>query len=178
MEIRIAGFGGQGVMLAGNILGKAASIYANKYATMTQSFGPEARGGYASSCLIISDEKILYPYLTKPDILVAMSQEAYVRYIKDLKEGGILIVEEELVQLEPEPQNVRIFKVPATRIAEQIGKRVVLNIVMLGFIVGVTKILDKEVVLKALLTTVPKGTEEINKKAFESGYEQSIKSLL
>jgi 2-oxoglutarate ferredoxin oxidoreductase subunit gamma len=180
MEIRIAGFGGQGVMLAGNILGKAASIYGNKYATMTQSFGPEARGGYASSCLIISEEKILYPYLTKPDILVVMSQEAYTKYIKDLKESGTLIVEEELVKLETEPlrqmADAKIFKVPATRIAEQVGKRVVLNIVMLGFIVGVTKILDREVVLKAILATVPKGTEEMNKKAFESGYDYAAKS--
>ncbi|MBI4655812.1 MAG: 2-oxoacid:acceptor oxidoreductase family protein [Elusimicrobia bacterium] len=177
MEIRIAGFGGQGVMLAGNILGKAASIYGNKYATMTQSFGPEARGGYASSCLIISDEKILYPYLTKPDILVSMSQEAYTRYINDLKEGGTLIIEEELVKLEPEPKNVKIFKAPATRIAEQVGKKVVLNIVMVGFIAGITKILDKEVVLKAILDTVPKGTEDMNKKAFESGYEYAVKNL-
>lgn len=175
MEIRIAGFGGQGVMLAGNILGKAASIYGDKYATMTQSFGPEARGGYASSCLLISEEKILYPYLTRPDILVVMSQEAYTRYVKDLKEGGTLIVEEDLVKLEPEPQNVKIFKAPATRIAEQVGKRVVLNIVMLGFIVGITKILDREIVLKAILATVPKGSEEINKKAFESGLECALR---
>lgn len=174
MEIRIAGFGGQGVMLCGHILGKAAAIYGNKFAVMTQSFGPEARGGAASSCLIISDEKILYPYLGRPDIFVAMSQEAYTKYVGDLKEGGTLIIEEELVKLDPEPRNARILRVPATRIAEQAGKKVVSNIVMLGFIIAAAKILDKDIVLKAVIASVPKGTGEMNRNAFEGGYEYAL----
>jgi len=177
MEIRIAGFGGQGVILCGHILGKAAAIYGNKFAVMTQSFGPEARGGAASSCLIISDEKILYPYLSRPDIFIAMSQEACTKYVEDLKEGGTLIIEEELVKLDPEPQNARILRVPATRIAEQAGKKVVLNIVMLGFIIGAAKVLDKDVVLKAVIASVPKGTEEMNRNAFEGGYEYALSQV-
>ena len=92
-EIRIAGFGGQGVILSAIVLGKAASIYQGAYATMTQNFGPEARGGACSAQLIVSDTPVLYPYVARPDIMVVMSQEAYVRFAPELKEGGILIVE-------------------------------------------------------------------------------------
>ena len=98
-EIRVAGFGGQGVILSAIVIGKAACIYQNGYATMTQSFGPEARGGSSSAQVILSDEPILYPYITQPDILVVMSQEAFTRFTPELKEGGILIVEQDLVRL-------------------------------------------------------------------------------
>jgi 2-oxoglutarate ferredoxin oxidoreductase subunit beta len=105
-ELRIAGFGGQGVILSAIILGKAASIHQGAYATMTQNFGPEARGGACSAQLLLSDEPILYPYVTQPDILVVMSQEAYTRFVPELKEGGTLIVEQDLVRNHrPAPPN-------------------------------------------------------------------------
>src|SRR5437868_13481566 len=132
-EIRIAGFGGQGVILSAIILGKAASIHQGAFATMTQSFGPEARGGACSAQLIISDTPVLYPYVSKPDILVVMSQEAYSRFVPELKDSGILIIEEDLVRVSELKGNMRIFSVPATRIAEELGKRMVLNSVMVGF---------------------------------------------
>ena len=90
-EIRVAGFGGQGVILSAVVLGKAASIYENGFATMTQNFGPEARGGACSAQLIVSDSPVLYPYTTHPDIMVIMSQEAYNRFAHELKPGGMLI---------------------------------------------------------------------------------------
>ena len=114
-ELRIAGFGGQGVILSAHILGRAAALHDQGYATMTQNYGPEARGGAASAALIVSDEPILYPYLTSPDILVVLSQEAYTRFTPELKENGILLVEEDMVRLENRPQHIRVYGIPATR---------------------------------------------------------------
>src|SRR5436309_6968290 len=115
-EIRIAGFGGQGVILSAVVLGKAASIYENGFATMTQNFGPEARGGACSAQLIVSDSPVLYPYVSKPDILVVMSQEASNRFVSELKDGGTLIVEQDLVRVSELKGNVKVYSVPATRI--------------------------------------------------------------
>ena len=136
-EIRIAGFGGQGVILAATVIGKAASIYQGAFATMTQNFGPEARGGSCSAQVILSEEPILYPYVTQPDILVVMSQEAYGKFAPELKDGGILIVEQDLVRVPTFLITARVYSVPATRLAEELGKRMVLNIVMVGFFAAV-----------------------------------------
>src|ERR1700757_2808841 len=125
-EIRVAGFGGQGVILSAIVLGKAASIYENGFATMTQNFGPEARGGACSAQLVISDEPVLYPYVTQPDIMVIMSQEAYNRFAQELKPGGLLIIEEDLVRVS-NTDNRKVYSIPATRFAEELGKRMVLN---------------------------------------------------
>src|SRR2546422_8709894 len=136
-EIRIAGFGGQGVILSAIILGKAASIHQGAFATMTQSFGPEARGGACSAQLIVSDSPVLYPYVTQPDILVVMSQEAYTRFVPELKDGGILIVEQDLVHVSDLKSGIKVYSVPATRIAEEMVKRMGLNSVMVGFVTAV-----------------------------------------
>jgi len=170
-EIRIAGFGGQGVILSAMVLGKAASIYHNGFATMTQSFGPEARGGACSAQLILSDSPILYPYVTQPDILVVMSQEAYTRFVPELKHGGILIVEQDLVRVDGLQRDTQVYSVPATRIAEELGKRMVLNSVMVGFFAAVTQLLDPEAVRKAVADSVPASFCELNLKAFEKGFE-------
>jgi 2-oxoglutarate ferredoxin oxidoreductase subunit gamma len=147
-ELRIAGFGGQGVILSAIILGRAASIYEGAYATMTQNFGPEARGGACSAQLLLSDEPILYPYVTQPDIMVVMSQEAYTRFVPKLKEGGTLIVEQDLVHLTDLPRQTKVYSCPATRLAEELGKKMVLNSVMVGFFAAVTKLLEAEAVRK------------------------------
>ena len=137
-EIRLAGFGGQGVILSAIVLGKAASIYQGAFATMTQNFGPEARGGACSAQLVISDTPVLYPYVTMPDILVVMSQEAYVRFGSEMKDGGIMIVEQDLVRVADIEEEIQVYSIPATRIAEELGKRMVLNSVMVGFFTAVT----------------------------------------
>jgi 2-oxoglutarate ferredoxin oxidoreductase subunit gamma len=111
-ELRIAGFGGQGVILSAIIIGKAASIHQGAHATMTQTFGPEARGGACSAQLLLSGEPILYPYVTQPDIVVVMSQEAYTRFVPELKEGGILIVEQDLVRVTDLPRQTKVYIVP------------------------------------------------------------------
>ena len=170
-EIRLAGFGGQGVILSAIILGKAASIHQGAFATMTQSFGPEARGGACSAQLIVSDSPVLYPYVSEPDILVVMSQEAYTRFVPELKDGGILIVEQDLVRVTDVPRETKVYSVPATRLAEELGKRMVLNSVMVGFFVAVTHLLDLDAVRKAVADSVPASFRDLNLKAFEKGFE-------
>lgn len=169
-EIRIAGFGGQGVILAATIIGKAACIEQGEHATMTQSFGPESRGGAASAQVILSDAPILYPYVSRTDILVAMSQEAYTRFVPELKEGGLLIVEQDLVQLKGLPRGIRVLGVPATRLAEELGRRMVLNVVMVGFFAAVAGALNPQAIRKAVASSVPPAFSDLNLKAFDKGY--------
>ena len=173
-EIRIAGFGGQGVILSAIVIGKAASIMEGGYATMTQSFGPEARGGACAAQVIIDKEPVLYPYVTRPDILVIMSQEAYTKFSPEVKEDGILIVEQDLVRVENVKPGVRLFSVPATRIAEELGKRMVLNIVMVGFFAAVTNLVEPKALRDAVLDSVPPSFKELNGKAFDKGFEYGV----
>ena len=170
-EIRVAGFGGQGVILSAIVLGKAASIYENGFATMTQNFGPEARGGACSAQLVMSDSPVLYPYTTQPDIMVIMSQEAYNRFAHELKPGGMLIIEEDLVRVSNMNRDKQVYAIPATRFAEELGKRMVLNSVMVGFFTAVTKLLGADAVRKAIADSVPPNFRELNLKAFDKGYE-------
>lgn len=173
-EIRIAGFGGQGVILAAQIIGKAYSIFENGYATLTQSFGPEARGGASSAQVILSDHPVAYPYVTQPDFLVVMSREAYTRFAPELKPGSVLIVEEDLVRVSKAPAGVRAFGVPATRLAEGLGRKMVLNVVMVGFFAAVTGLISPDALRKAVADSVPAATRDLNLRAFEKGYEYGL----
>lgn len=171
-EIRVGGLGGQGVILCGSIIGKAAAIHGGKQATLIQAFGPEARGSACSAQVMVSDEVIGYPYVKTPDILVLMSQDAYNQFIPTLKPGGLVLYEAELVTPDGKlPKGARAVGVPATRFAEELGRRLVLNIVMVGFFAGVTGLLPLESVQKAVLESVPRGTEDLNLKAFRKGYD-------
>jgi len=176
-EIRIAGFGGQGVMLSAHIIGKAAAVYQGAYATMTQSFGPEARGGAASAQVILSDRPVLYPYVTRPDILIAMSQEAYHRFLPELKPNGLLLVESDLVRISDLPAGVRVHSIPATRLAEELGRRMVLNVVMVGFFGAITALLEPDALRKAVIDSVPPATRDLNVRAFEKGFEYGLSTL-
>lgn len=176
-EIRIAGFGGQGVILSAQVLGKAASIHQGEFATMTQNFGPEARGGACSAQLVLSDKPVLYPYVTHPDVLVVMSQEAYTKFAPELKDGGTLLIERDLVRVTDLPAHTRVYSVPATRLAEELGKRMVLNIAMVGFFTAVTQLLKPDAVRKAVGDSVPAAFRELNLKAFEKGYEYGKAAL-
>jgi len=170
-EIRIAGFGGQGVILAAVVVGKAGAIFEGGYSTMTQAFGPEARGGSSSAQVILSSEPILYPYVTSPDILVVMSQEAYTRFAPQLKPGGILITEQELVNIDKMPTGIRVYGVPATRLAEELGRKMVLNIVMVGFFGAVTDLLQRESLRQAVADSVPPAFRDLNLRAFDKGFD-------
>ena len=176
-EIRIAGFGGQGVILAAAIIGKAGALFQGGYATMTQSFGPEARGGSSSAQVILSNEPILYPYVTQPDVLVVLSQEAYTRFAPELKRGGILITEQDLVPVDRILPGERVFGVPATRLAEGLGRKVVLNVVMVGFFGAVTKLLDADALRKAVADSVPPALQKLNLEAFDKGYEYGTRLI-
>jgi len=177
-EIRIAGFGGQGVMLAANIIGRAACIYADGYATMTQNYGPEARGGAASSALIVSDEPILYPYTTNPDILMVLSQEALTRFAPEMNASGILLVEQNLVRVNGVPSTARVYSIPATRMAEELGKKIVMNVICVGFLAAKSGLLTKEAYRNAIADGVPAAAKELNLRAFEAGYEHGLRSHL
>lgn len=175
MEVKIAGFGGQGIVLAGTIIGRGAAIHDGKHATLTRSFGPEARGGESSVQLVISEEPVHFPYVTHPDVLVILSQGAYKKFIGELEPDGVLITEEDLVRAEEDSKSARRhYRIPATRIAEEMGRKVVLNIVTVGFIVAVTGMISVESARKAVKDSVPKGTEKLNLEAFEKGYEYGM----
>ena len=120
-EIKFGGFGGQGVILAGIIVGRAASIYNDKFATLTQSFGPEARGSACSAQVIVSDSRITYPYVTKPEILLAMSQEACNKFLPEASDDATVIIEEDLVKPNDLKQGMKLYGIPATRLAEELG---------------------------------------------------------
>ena len=167
-EIRITGFGGQGVVLSGHIIGRACAVHADMHATMIQSFGPEARGSACSTTLAVSDTEVLYPYIGRPDVFVVMSAEGYDKYRDELKEDGILVYEKDLVTVR-EKEGQRSYGVSSTRLAEEIGRAIVQNIVMLGFFAAATEIVPVETMRQAVEESVPKGTEALNLRAFDAG---------
>jgi 2-oxoglutarate ferredoxin oxidoreductase subunit gamma len=171
VEVRFSGFGGQGIIKSGIILASAACIHGGKNAVQTQSYGPESRGGACKSEVVISEEDIDFPKVVEPDVLVVMSQHAYNDYMGDVKAGGTVIMDPDMIPSERELKDVKVYKVPATKIAEQLGRRVVANIVMLGAFVAITGLLDATAMKEAVKENVPKGTEELNLTAFEKGYE-------
>lgn len=170
-EIRFSGFGGQGIIRCGLITGKALAIYDNKHATMTQSFGPEARGSACSSQLVVSEDRVLYPYITTPEILVSMSQESYDKYVSELRDDGILIIDKDLVKIKPARGKIKTYSIPSTRFAEELGNRIIANLVMLGFFSAVTKVVSAEAMKKALPGLVPDRFLELNIKAFDKGHD-------
>ncbi len=171
-ELRITGYGGQGIILTGYIFGKAAAIYDDKHSTMTQSFGPEARGSACASALVIDDEVIAYPYLRETDFLIALSREGYEKYEPQLREdGGILVYDQDLVEPREARGSIQMHGIPAARIAEDLGKRIVQNIVVVGFATAITEIVTKEAARKAVESSVPETLVDLNLQAFEKGYE-------
>jgi 2-oxoglutarate ferredoxin oxidoreductase subunit gamma len=177
LEIRFAGFGGQGIIKSGIITAAAASIYGGKNAVQTQSYGPESRGGACKSEVVISEEEIDFPKVVEPDILVVISQHAYNDYVDDVKSSGTVILDPDMVPREKELTKAQVFRVPATKIAEELGRRIIANIVMLGAFVAITGALDENVLKESVKANVPKGTEELNLMAFQKGYDYGKKLL-
>ncbi len=169
IEIRVTGFGGQGVVLSAYIIGCACAVHAGKHATMIQSFGPEARGSACSATLAISDTQVLYPYIQRPDIFVVMSAEGCEKFHGELKPDGILIYEKNLVH-PTFKDGQRAFGIPSTRIAESLGRTMVQNIVMVGFFAAATRLVPRDAIREAVKASVPAGTEELNLKAFDAGW--------
>jgi len=171
VEVRFAGFGGQGIIKSGIIVAAAASIHAGKNSVQTQSYGPESRGGACKSEVVISEQEIDFPKLIQPDVLVVMSQAAYNDYADDIKQGGTVIIDPDMIPIQKKLGKVEIFQVPATKMADQLGRRIVANIVMIGAFIAITKLLDENAVKESIKENIPKGTEELNLAAFEKGYE-------
>ncbi len=166
-EIRIAGFGGQGVALAGYILGKAVTLHTGLQAVMTQSYGPEARGGASSASLVVADERIDYPFVERPDVLVALSQEAHDRFAPLVKPAATILID---IGLVTGMNGANQLGLPATEIAEQLGRRIVANVVMLGFLTRFTALVDRDGMEKTIESSVKPGTVTLNLEAFDRGY--------
>jgi len=175
-EIRFSGFGGQGIILSGFIYGKAAAVFGGLEATMTQSYGPEARGGACTSDVVIEDKAVSFPEVTNPDILILMSRDAYITYKKYIRKGVTLIYDQDLVKVE-EHEGVKLIPVPSMRIAERLGKKIVANIVMLGALAAGIDLVSQDHVKEAVLTSVPSHTKELNGKAFDAGYKFVVELL-
>ncbi|HWQ64053.1 MAG TPA: 2-oxoacid:ferredoxin oxidoreductase subunit gamma [Methanospirillum sp.] len=167
-EVRFSGFGGQGIILSAVILGRAAALYDNRYAVQTQVYGPEARGGASMSQVVIDDEPILFPKVKIPNLFVIMSQEGFEKYGKNAPADATMLIDSGLVHDRP---SCRCIEIPATREAkEKLGRDIVANIIMLGSLTAATAVVSKEALEKAILASVPKGTEELNLKAMRLGF--------
>ncbi|MHC1626173.1 MAG: 2-oxoacid:ferredoxin oxidoreductase subunit gamma [Methanoculleaceae archaeon] len=174
-EVRFSGFGGQGIILSAVILGRAAALHDDKFAIQTQVYGPEARGGASMSAVIIDDEPILFPEVTRPDIYVIMSQEGFEKYGVEAGRDGVMLVDSGLVHSRPE---CTCYEIPATRVAKEvIGRVIVANIIMLGALVAATGVVSRAAIQKAVLESVPEGTEDINLKALKEGFSLAEKEL-
>ena len=168
-EVLFSGFGGQGVILSAVILGRAAALYGNKYAVQTQVYGPEARGGASMSAVVIDDDPILYPKVASPDVYVIMSQQGFEKYGAGAPESAVMLVDSELVFSRPQ---CTCIEIPATLEAkETLGRVIVANIIMLGALVTATGVVSEEAIERAVLDSVPKGTEDLNLKALHLGFE-------
>ena len=175
VDIRICGMGGQGVIMSGLVIGKAASIFEDKWSTMIQSFGPEARGSTCAAQVMIAASHIGYPYIYKSDVFLVFSQAGYDKYVDEMKSGAILVYENELITLDDRvPEGVKTCGIPATRIAqEEVGKLITFNMVMLGFFARCTNVVTLDAIKKSIVDSVPPGTDEMNLKAFDAGYNYS-----
>jgi 2-oxoglutarate ferredoxin oxidoreductase subunit gamma len=165
-EIRLAGSGGQGLILAGIILAEAAGVYDGKFVCQTQSYGPEARGGASKAEVVISDAEIDYPKAIQPDVLLALNQRSLEVFSADLKPGGLLLVDADLVKEAPAS---RVLALPFTRIARELGRVMAANIVALGALAQLTGAVSLESLTAAVLARVPKGTEDLNRRALAAG---------
>lgn len=173
IEIRLAGEGGQGMILAGIILAEAAAIYDSKNAIQTQSYGPEARGGASKAEVVIAEGEIDHPEVITADVLVALSQEACDKYAHNLKKNGLLIIDEENVGRVPFSGAI---KIPIARLAQEAsGKSITANVVALGVLVGLTGVVTRQAIEKAVAARAPKGTEAMNRAALEAGFNAAEK---
>ena len=171
-EYRFSGFGGQGVITITHILGRAATVHAGMDATMTEAYGPEKTGGFSRGDLVLSEDQIDYPGVIEPHVVVAFSQDAFERDADSVTEGGTVVVERTLVdatEFRDRRPDVDVIEVPAVEIADEIGLKVVANIVMLGAVHGLLGDLPEDAIREAIRDVVPEGTEDTNMEAFERG---------
>jgi 2-oxoglutarate ferredoxin oxidoreductase subunit gamma len=174
-EIRISGIGGQGVVLAGFILGKAATVYMDYEAVHSESYGPEARGGYVRSEVIISDEKIDYHHALQVDVLALFSDKSWNDQFKNVRKDAKILYDADLISNIP-PFGV-VHKIQAQKIAEELGNTIIMNIVMVGAITKSLDCLKEDAVRNAVIDTVPKAYQDLNIKAFNYGLKADSEVL-
>lgn len=172
-EIRFAGSGGQGVILAAVVVGEAAAIFEGLNAVQSQAYGPEARGGKSKSEVVISHGEIDYPKATNPNLQIILNQTSCDEFVPDTQEGGIIIADDTYVHMVPDSK-ADVYMLPIVKTArEKIGRELVTNMVALGVtarVLEVNGLMKPESLKKAILARVPKGTEEMNERAFSEGY--------
>jgi len=171
-EARITGIGGQGAITAGHIFGTAAALYEGKEVVVTEGYSPYVTGGWSRADVVISEEPIDYPLVSRLDALVTMYQEGLDLNLKMVKPGGVVIVEKRLVNLSRVVGDGRVFAIPAAAAAETLGKKVLMNIVMLGSMVALASPHTLEPLKKAVAERFPKAAE-LNVKALDAGVELS-----
>jgi 2-oxoglutarate ferredoxin oxidoreductase subunit gamma len=167
-EVRFGGFGGQGIVLSSVVLGLAA-VYDDKYVVQRASYGSEARGGKCKSEVIISDEEISYPLIDNLQTLVIMSQQAFDSYINELKPGGLLIVDPDMVDNPKKRKDVNVLKIPAAKTADMLGNRIIANMTMLGALQKMTGMVSKDSLQKSIRDSVPNRFIELNLKSMNEG---------
>ena len=175
-KIIVTGFGGQGVILAGRILGQAASLGDIMESTLVESYGPESRGGACSAQVVISEKTVHYPYIDSPDILICLSQAGYEKFCGNIARNGKLLIDHDLVHDVKGEKDI-FYSIPATRKAENLGQKMMANIIMIGFATAITGIISIDAACKAITDLVPKGTEEHNVDAFHKGYDYGLTTL-
>jgi len=177
-EIRITGFGGQGVILAGIVLGHAVTVHEGKKAVQTQSYGAETRGGAARAEVVVSEEKIDFPKVISADITITMSQESFDRYGASTMMGSVLFVDADLVTAGLGSSGGTVYRVPATKIAsDEFKKTLAANMVMLGAVAAVTKIVRLESLKMSVSEVAPKASRDLNTRALERGFEWALANL-
>ena len=177
-ELQLGGFGGQGIISAGKIIGQAAAIYDGLEVSFTQSYGPEARGGSAGSQVVISSEPIHHPHITQPTGAIIMSQGAFAKYGSSLAPGGTLLIDSGLVTLPHDyRQDITTLGIQATKIAEELGNNRAANTVMLGFWAAILGVVSRGAMRQSVAESVPPKTIEVNMKAFDVGYERGLEIL-
>jgi 2-oxoglutarate ferredoxin oxidoreductase subunit gamma len=177
ISIRFSGFGGQGIVLASIIMAKGAVLHEGKSAVQTQSYGPESRGGASKSDVIVSDKEIDYPLVEKPDILIALSQEALDKYIRDTQDDGLVIIDPVFIKELPKIDGVKVTEIPAATLADEIGNRLAANIVVLGALVALRPIISEASLEKAVKDNTPSASHTSNLSGMLAGLEYAKTSV-
>ncbi len=172
-EVQLGGFGGQGIISAGKILGQAAAIYDGLEVSFTQSYGPEARGGSAGSQVVIASDPIHHPHIIEPTNAIIMSQGAYAKYVPNLAPGGTLLIDDGLVTLpEDHRQDITTYGLPATQIAEELGNNRAAKRSCSASGRQSLGVVSREAMRQSVADSVPPKTIDVNMKAFDVGYER------
>lgn len=175
ISIRFSGFGGQGLVLSAIIIASGAVIHDGTEAVQTQVYGPESRGGASKAEVIVSDREIDYPLIEESDVLVALSQEALDKYFPDVRENSLVIIDPAFIKDIPAAGHVRIIEIPAAELADELGSRLVANMIILGALVALTSVISKEALEKSIKDNTAKAFHKLNTSGISAGISYAEK---